>query len=129
MKAFDPVTLATPLFVLTVFLEIVLSRIGWLRARYETKDTAVSLLMGLVSTLAGLPLAAVIAGVGLWAYQHRLFTIPAGASWGWGAGVLLEDVPYSGFHRISHERRVWWASHVNHHSSQHYNLSTALRQT
>ena len=25
--------------------------------------------------------------------------------------------------------RVFWASHVVHHSSQHYNLSTALRQT
>ena len=25
--------------------------------------------------------------------------------------------------------RWFWASHVNHHSSQHYNLSTALRQT
>lgn len=25
--------------------------------------------------------------------------------------------------------RVLWASHVVHHSSQHYNLSTALRQT
>ena len=25
--------------------------------------------------------------------------------------------------------RFWWATHVNHHSSQHYNLSTALRQT
>ena len=25
--------------------------------------------------------------------------------------------------------RVFWASYVVHHSSQHYNLSTALRQT
>jgi sterol desaturase/sphingolipid hydroxylase (fatty acid hydroxylase superfamily) len=24
---------------------------------------------------------------------------------------------------------VFWASHVVHHSSEHYNLSTALRQT
>jgi sterol desaturase/sphingolipid hydroxylase (fatty acid hydroxylase superfamily) len=129
MKPFDPVTLATPLFVLTVLGEIVLARLGWLKSRYETKDTAVSLLMGLVSTLAGLPLAAVIAGVGLWAWHHRLFTIPTEAWWAWIAVFLLEDVTYYWFHRISHERRVWWASHVNHHSSQHYNLGTALRQT
>ena len=42
---------------------------------------------------------------------------------------LLEDLTYYWFHRLSHERRFWWAAHVNHHSSQHYNLSTALRQT
>ena len=30
---------------------------------------------------------------------------------------------------VSHEARVFWASHVVHHSSEHYNLSTALRQT
>ena len=32
-------------------------------------------------------------------------------------------------HRISHECRFWWAAHVNHHSSQQYNLSTAVRQS
>ena len=42
---------------------------------------------------------------------------------------FLEDLTYYAFHRLSHERRIWWAAHVNHHSSQHYNLSTALRQT
>src|SRR5690606_32853211 len=29
----------------------------------------------------------------------------------------------------AHRVRWFWAAHVNHHSSQHYNLSTALRQT
>jgi len=42
---------------------------------------------------------------------------------------VLDDFTYYWFHRISHECRLWWAAHVNHHSSQHYNLSTALRQT
>src|SRR5206468_3352081 len=40
-----------------------------------------------------------------------------------------DDLAYYWFHRISHENRVFWASHVVHHSSRHYNLSTALRQT
>ena len=42
---------------------------------------------------------------------------------------LADDLAYYWFHRVSHESRVFWASHVVHHSSQHYNLSTALRQT
>jgi len=32
-------------------------------------------------------------------------------------------------HHFGHRIRWVWASHVNHHSSQHYNLTTALRQT
>jgi sterol desaturase/sphingolipid hydroxylase (fatty acid hydroxylase superfamily) len=46
--------------------------------------------------------------------------------------VLLffaEDLCYYAFHRVSHESRFFWAAHVNHHSSTHYNLSTALRQS
>ena len=130
MKAeFDPVTLATPFFILSIILEIVLARMGKADARYEAKDTATSLSMGLISTLSGLLTAGVVFAATLWVYQHRLFTIPMTAIWAWVAVFLLEDLTYYWFHRISHERRVWWAAHVNHHSSQHYNLSTALRQT
>ena len=130
MKAeFDPVTLATPIFILTIILEIVLARLGKARANYEWKDTAVSLGMGLGSTVAGVLLASVTFAASLWAYEHRLFTVPMTAVWAWVVLFLLEDVTYYWFHRLSHERRIWWAAHVNHHSSQHYNLSTALRQT
>ena len=38
--AFDPVTLATPFFILTVVLEIVLARFRVVKANYEAKDTA-----------------------------------------------------------------------------------------
>ena len=43
--------------------------------------------------------------------------------------ILGEDCCYYWFHRIHHEVRLFWAAHVNHHSSTHYNLSTALRQS
>lgn len=129
MKTFDPVTLATPFFILTIILEIVLTRFGKLRANYEAKDTAVSLGMGLGSTVAGVLFGGMIAAATLWVHQFRLFDIPMTAVWAWVAIFLLEDLTYYWFHRLAHERRFWWASHVNHHSSQHYNLSTALRQT
>jgi sterol desaturase/sphingolipid hydroxylase (fatty acid hydroxylase superfamily) len=125
----DPVTLATPVFIVTVIAEIVFARLGKVDARYEAKDTGVSLLMGLGSTIAGVLVGGVTVAASLWVYQHRLFDIPMTALWAWAAIFLLEDLTYYWFHRISHERRIWWAAHVNHHSSQHYNLSTALRQT
>jgi sterol desaturase/sphingolipid hydroxylase (fatty acid hydroxylase superfamily) len=129
MKGFDPVTLATPLFIGLVILEIVLGRLKAAKAYYEPKDTAASLAMGLGSTIAGTVFGGAVVAASLWAWQHRLFTIPMTAVWAWIALFLLEDLTYYWFHRLSHERRFWWASHVNHHTSQHYNLSTALRQT
>jgi len=89
----------------------------------------VSLAMGLGSTVAGVLIGGLTLAAALWVHQYRLFTIPPSAIWAWGALFLLEDLTYYWFHRLSHERRFWWASHVNHHTSQHYNLSTALRQT
>jgi sterol desaturase/sphingolipid hydroxylase (fatty acid hydroxylase superfamily) len=49
--------------------------------------------------------------------------------WVWPLLFLADDFSYYWFHRVSHESRFFWASHVVHHSSRHYNLSTALRQT
>ena len=129
VKAFDPVQMATPLFIITIILEIVLARFGKAKANYETRDTAVSLSMGLFSGVAGLLTAGVAAAAAIWAWQYRVFDIPMTAIWAWVALILLEDLTYYWFHRLSHERRFWWAAHVNHHTSQHYNLSTALRQT
>jgi sterol desaturase/sphingolipid hydroxylase (fatty acid hydroxylase superfamily) len=127
--AFDPVTLAIPLFVLTIVGEILLRRFRKVKASYEARDTATSLMMGLGSNIAGLLTGAAIVAVVIWVWQHRIFDIPMTAWWAWVAIFFLEDFTYYWFHRLSHERRFWWASHVNHHSSQHYNLATALRQT
>ena len=129
MTHFDPVTLATPFFILAVILEIVLARFARTKTAYEPRDTAVSLAMGLGSTISGLLLGGLVAATTLWVFQHRAFTISMTSIPAWIAIFFLEDLTYYGFHRISHERRFWWAAHVNHHSSQHYNLSTALRQT
>jgi sterol desaturase/sphingolipid hydroxylase (fatty acid hydroxylase superfamily) len=125
----DLITLATPFFILSVILEIVLARIGKTKTNYEARDTLTSLGMGLGSTIAGLLTAGVLFAATLWVYQHRIFTIPMTAWWAWVVIFFAEDMTYYWFHRLSHERRFWWAAHVNHHSSQHYNLSTALRQT
>lgn len=43
-------------------------------------------------------------------------------------GILGWDFLYYWNHRLSHESRWLWAVHVAHHSSERYNLSTALRQ-
>jgi sterol desaturase/sphingolipid hydroxylase (fatty acid hydroxylase superfamily) len=45
-----------------------------------------------------------------------------------GAAIIAWDFVYYWDHRFMHTSRYMWAIHVVHHSSEHYNLSTALRQ-
>ena len=63
-----------------------------------------------------------------WFYQFRLFDIPV-VWWSWILLLFAEDFCYYWFHRLHHEVRALWAAHENHHSSTHYNLTTALRQS
>ena len=46
----------------------------------------------------------------------------------WLAAIAGWDFIYYWNHRFMHETRFMWAIHVVHHSSERYNLSTALRQ-
>ncbi len=47
----------------------------------------------------------------------------------WTVAIVGWDLIYYWNHRIWHETRFMWANHVMHHSSERYNLSTALRQS
>lgn len=46
----------------------------------------------------------------------------------WATALIGWDFIYYWNHRFMHQIRAMWAIHVVHHSSEHYNLSTALRQ-
>jgi len=127
MELPNPVDYAVPGFVLLVLVEMI---VAWVkdRRRYEPKDTLTSLALGTGSSVAGALTAGLLYGLAVWLSQFRLFTI--GYAWYWFAlCFVIDDFAYYLFHRSAHRVRWFWASHVIHHSSQHYNLSTALRQT
>lgn len=127
MRGFDPVAYAIPAFVALIVAEML-----WARRRaptaYEPRDTLTSLALGLGSTAIGLLTSGLVFTAAMWLYQFRAVT-SGWAWWAWGACFVLDDLAYYWAHRSGHRVRWFWASHVNHHSSQHYNLSTALRQT
>jgi sterol desaturase/sphingolipid hydroxylase (fatty acid hydroxylase superfamily) len=124
---FDPTVYAIPAFFVLMFAEsAALAGTAW--RGYERRDTAASLAMGVGSVLISL----VTKGVhfGLLAVVHRAAWFTIEPSWSsWALLIVLADLVYYWFHRLSHDVRFLWAAHVNHHSSQHYNLSTALRQS
>lgn len=123
----DVVQLAIPFFIGLVCLEILIWCCGT-RVRYETRDTASSLLMGVGNLIHAILKGALIGGAVFWVWEHRAFDL--GTPW-WVLllALIVDDFIYYWKHRLGHERRWFWAAHVVHHSSQHYNLSTALRQT
>lgn len=127
----DPVVYAVPAFILLLIVEMVVS-LRRDKSRYEARDTLTSLLLGTGSQVAGAFVGAAVIGMAVWVYQYRLFDIGLEFRSWWWAWILcffLDDLAYYVFHRSAHRVRWFWASHVIHHSSQHYNLSTALRQT
>lgn len=96
---------------------------------YDVKDTATSISMGLGNLVINVGWKLVVAAVYVGVYELTPLRIPSDAWWAWVLLFFADDLAYYWFHRVSHEVRVFWASHVVHHSSEHYNLSTALRQT
>ncbi len=125
----DLVPYVVPFFLLSIGIEY-----AWGRYRgadtYRLNDSINSLSLGTLSTaikIVGLNIGGVVFS---WIEQHWALTrLDMQSVWNWVFALLLYDFCYYWFHRISHERVMFWASHVAHHQSEEYNLTTALRQT
>jgi sterol desaturase/sphingolipid hydroxylase (fatty acid hydroxylase superfamily) len=121
--------IAIPIFFVTLLIEGQWARRTRRRIKgYATRDTLASLAMGVGNVIVSAGTKIGVVAVMLWLYERRLFDLPT-AWWTFLLLFVAEDLCYYAFHRASHEIRFFWAAHVNHHSSQHYNLSTALRQS
>lgn len=125
MSNFPPIILfAIPIFILTILLELIIST-----KSYNSKDTIASISMGIGNVLLGFLSKIIVLACFYYVYDNfRIFTIPI-VWWSFILIFFVDDFSYYWFHRVSHECRLFWASHVVHHSSKYYNLSTALRQT
>jgi sterol desaturase/sphingolipid hydroxylase (fatty acid hydroxylase superfamily) len=127
----DVVTWSIPGFLLLIIVEVLSFRfhpddddeLG-----YDPRDTTTSLSMGIGSIvfdiLWKLPALAVYVAL------YELTPLRLELTW-WTLPLILvaQDFFYYWSHRSHHVIRILWASHVVHHSSQRFNLSTALRQT
>jgi sterol desaturase/sphingolipid hydroxylase (fatty acid hydroxylase superfamily) len=112
-----------------IAIEAALGSLSLIKARYRANDTFASFGMQIGNIAMNLMMAGIVFAGLTAVYKVRLFTISPASPWAWMALFVLDDFTYYWFHRISHECRFWWAAHVNHHSSQQYNLSTAVRQS
>ena len=120
------------IYAIPAFLALVAAEAAWLIRRgqaYDGRDAFASLAMGVgnVFISGACKLGWVLVYIAL--YEHRLWDVDMTAFWAWPALILGHDFCFYWYHRFSHRVRAGWAAHVNHHSSQAFNLTTALRQS
>ncbi|XP_004702885.1 alkylglycerol monooxygenase isoform X1 [Echinops telfairi] len=126
----DYVEKATPFFISLMVLELIISwiRQGKLRGRLD--DALTSLSAGVLSQLPRLFSRSIELTSYIYIWEnYRLFNMPWDSPWTWYLTFLGVDFGYYWFHRMAHEVNIMWAGHQTHHSSEDYNLSTALRQS
>lgn len=126
----NPVAYAIPFFFLLMGIEIYLN---W-RDRSENyvfKDAVASLGMGVGSIFSDLIPKSFAFIVFTHLYDNFGFFKEelSFTALGWFLLLLGDDFSYYWHHRTSHQVRLFWAAHIAHHSSQHYHLATALRQS
>ena len=128
----DLITPAIPFFILSMLVEgfVVrrMQREGRELVGHTVKDTAASLTMGLGNVFIGIFWKGVAFAAYLALYELTPLRLGSLGAVSWVLLFFGEDLCYYCFHRVHHESRFFWAGHVSHHSSQRYNLSTALRQ-
>lgn len=126
-------------FIALIFVEILVS-LKYNPELYKWKDLATSGAMGVG--------AALIAALGAKAWSLIVFTVVyllfnpeidgvrtnifgwEAFGWAWYLWLIcqvLDDFSYYVVHRANHEVRFLWAAHIVHHSSENFNLGTAVR--
>ncbi|MDZ4847137.1 MAG: sterol desaturase family protein [Chitinophagales bacterium] len=123
----DPLLFASPFFAILIAIEVIINTRQHLHL-YLTKDSVASISMGAVTLVIGLGVK--IAAFFVFTFLHQFAFLELGNVWWvWVLCMFGDDFSFYWHHRLSHEVRILWAAHVNHHSSEMLNFSTALRQS
>ncbi|KAI5099115.1 alkylglycerol monooxygenase [Silurus meridionalis] len=121
---------ATPFFIGMILLEAFL---GWLKTGYlliKINDGTTSLSAGMMSRLPELLVKSLEISSYIYVWNNfHILELPWDSAWTWWLAFLGVDFGYYWVHRCSHELNILWAAHQVHHSSEYYNLTTALRQS
>ncbi len=98
------------------------------RKYYEKKDTATNIYLTLLAFGLNLIVKTSTFFILDYAWHFRLFEIKNAVAY-WVVLVVVQDFLYWVLHYVGHYCRLFWAMHVTHHSSEHFNLSTGFRST
>lgn len=116
---------AVPVMLFFTALEVFIS---WKQHKhyYEKKELIGSIGVGIGNLIVSALLKVSLMAVIVWVYN----LVPWRMELQWWTFIpcyILYDLASYWAHRISHEQRFWWATHVTHHSGEHYNLAVSFR--
>jgi sterol desaturase/sphingolipid hydroxylase (fatty acid hydroxylase superfamily) len=119
--------ITTPLYLLLIGIEAFVSNYQH-KAYYNWKDTCTNMAFMLLNGSLDL----LVRGAYLWVlaavYQYHCIDI-TNVYWYWFALFVAEDFAFYMLHLGDHYCRLFWAVHLTHHSSEHFNLTTGFRSS
>ena len=140
MDITNPLVYGVPCFLGFIALELSYSKAFDNKNLYKRKDFISSLSLGIGSAFLGALLKTVSVML-IFNFAYEVFNplvdgvrtnIMGWESFSyvwyiWVICMLLDDFSYYCFHRQNHMVRIFWAAHIVHHSSDNFNLGTAVR--
>ena len=124
-KDYNLIVYAAPIMIGLALLEMYLSY-RQNKEYYEGKDFLASLAIGLVNVVESAFMKTITFFIVLWVYNMVPWSIPVN----WFTSILcffILDLCRYWAHKVGHETNLFWATHVTHHNSEKYNLSTSFR--
>lgn len=114
-------------------LMVLLERVSYVILRpgaWDSNDANSNLMNTIINgVFDGLVGGFVFMGIYSFLYNNlAIWSIPANF-FGWICIFLLNDLAYYSNHRLEHRTGLFWALHLPHHSSQHFNTTIAPRGT
>lgn len=118
------------LFGFVIVLAMVEMYISYIHDKklYSKRDTWTNIYLMTVAVVINLGMKTGTFFLLEYCYQFRLFQIPNFWIY-WIVLILAQDFLYWFLHAVGHYVRFFWAMHVTHHSSEHFNLTTGFRST
>jgi len=117
--------IAAPVMFTFVLIEFLIGR-KKNKNLYGKKDFLASLSIGIGNLILNGFMKLGMFTVFLFFFNLAPFKIPH-TWWSYVLCLVILDFFRYWAHRIAHEQRFWWSTHVVHHSSEHYNLSVSFR--
>lgn len=118
------------LFGFVIVLTLVEMYISYVHDKklYTKRDTWTNIYLMTVAVVINLGMKTATFFLLEYCYQFRLFQISNFWLY-WIVLILVQDFLYWFLHTVGHYVRFFWAMHVTHHSSEHFNLTTGFRST
>lgn len=119
------VLITTPLYAIIIGVEILVSNLHHTHS-YSWRETIHNFTLSTFSGLVDVVMRGISFAILAFCFVGSPLTLTHSFMY-WLVLLLLVDMMHYWLHRLSHTCRLFWAVHVNHHSSSHFNFSVGFR--